>query len=868
MQSVEDVITAFESSQKQSTPACQTRINLPQFDILESITANLNCGVALLDANLTYLFIGYAVYEMTGLTPDDIRPGATLQDMQALLTQKSQTPAGTINSSSFVTTPGTTMEPSEAVQVIKLSPDRHLRLTLKTLPNGRILSQFEDVTELAAKDAILEKSLSLGNAGIWTYDFETTAYHFSKTISDLFSGKETERLKKHGILGLVHPQDHERYRMALRNISRTGDRFRITTRRTRQPQMWVETTAQLLRNRQGIPISIRAFDRDVTKDLMREKALEAAKDEAIAATSAKSDFLAGMSHEIRTPMNGVLGMAELLAETELTEKQREYLNVINNSSHSLLTIINDILDFSKIEAGAMKLDPTPFNLRNAIDDVMALLATKARTKGLELIVDYAPDLQRDFYGDVGRIRQVITNLIDNAIKFTDTGMIVLTVRTQIGADRQCALTVSVKDTGIGISKTKIEHIFEKFTQASNTTSRRYGGTGLGLTICRHILELMQGRIRVESRPGHGAEFIFDVKLPLRNQAQDLSAAPCRLPKLKALLVDDVDINLKVLTERLSLWEVDTAQAGNAEDAMALLIGAMDDDKPFDVVITDNIMPNTSGLELAALIKSSSIIPSTPIIMMSSCDASASADEMRAVGISSFLIKPVREKRLFDTLQRTMATVHKTKPKETAAQQSHASKQQDDFDLSASVQATLDDITNVLADASLASASKAQIQPPTEQLTAANPEKAPIAEEPAQKARKSVLVAEDFPLNRDVVRLMLADSLYDLHFAANGKIAFEMYTATPTDFDLILMDISMPVMDGFEASELIKSHQATNNLPEIPIIALTGHALKNDREKCLYTGMDDYLTKPIKQDLLIQTLKKWSEGPSECLSETG
>ncbi len=852
--SVDDAISALESlvptlSATGTGPAIASKSA-----ILEAVTANLSTGVALLDENLTYLFIGRAIYEFTGLTPDDIGPGDKLSDMHALLVKRRLLSADFIKSGANANTPEKLRAAvdGKAISVTKTGNGKYVRLTRKILSNGWVLSETEDVTELAGKDEILEKALSLGDAGVWTYDFETAAYSFSTTISDKFTDEEAVTLKKHGILAIVYPEDHERYRMALRNISRTNDRFKITTRRGRDPRIWVETSAQLLRKADGTPGMIRAFDRNVTKELRREKALEAAKDKAIAATSAKSEFLANMSHEIRTPMNGVLGMAELLADTELTQKQRDYLQVINSSSHSLLTIINDILDFSKIEAGAMELDPTPFNLRGAIDDVMALLATKARKKGLELIVDYAANMKSGFVGDAGRIRQIITNLVGNAIKFTETGTVILTVEVKPGAEGRSDISICVEDTGIGISESKFDNIFNKFTQADGSTTRRYGGTGLGLTISRHILALMGSDICVRSTPGRGSKFSFDISLPDSVKTETAREAAPALPNLKALIVDDIDVNLKILSARLSLWGAKHEKAKSADEALDLLAKAQTQGEPYDLIITDNMMPDTSGLQLAKTVKASAHIPDLPIIMMSSCDATMSAAQMKAIGISSYLIKPVREQRLLETLKKTVAAARhaaKPDPANPAAR-----------NVSADMQVTLDEIERTLADIPPArrgnSRADALTPPAPDAAKKSNPVSTPS--DAAKPERRTVLVAEDFPLNQDVVRLMLVDSRFDLHFADNGRIAVDKYMAAPTDYDVILMDVSMPVMDGFEASELIKAHQAANNLPEIPIIALTGHALKNDREKCLDTGMDDYLTKPIKQNLLTQTLEKWCE----------
>jgi len=697
--SVDDAISALESRVPTLAATGTGPAIASKSDILEAVTANLSTGVALLDETLTYLFIGRAVYEFTGLTPDDIGPGDKLSDMHALLVKKRLLSADFIKSGANANTPEKLRAAvdGKAVSVTKTGNGKYVRLTRKILSNGWVLSETEDVTELAGKDEILEKALSLGDAGVWTYDFETAAYSFSTTISDKFTDEEAVTLKKHGILAIVHPEDHERYRMALRNISRTNDRFKITTRRGRDPQMWVETSAQLLRKADGTPGMIRAFDRNVTKELRREKALEAAKDKAIAATSAKSEFLANMSHEIRTPMNGVLGMAELLADTELTQKQRDYLQVINSSSHSLLTIINDILDFSKIEAGAMELDPTPFNLRGAIDDVMALLATKARKKGLELIVDYAANMKSGFVGDAGRIRQIITNLVGNAIKFTETGTVIVTVQVKPGAEGQSDISVCVEDTGIGISESKFDNIFNKFTQADGSTTRRYGGTGLGLTISRHILALMGSDICVRSTPGRGSKFSFDISLPDGLKTETVKEADPALTNLKALIVDDIDVNLKVLSARLSLWGIKHEKAESAGRALDLLTKAQAQGEPYNLIITDNMMPDTSGLQLAKMIKTSAQIPDLPIIMMSSCDATMSAAQMKAIGISSFLIKPVREQRLLETLRKTAAAaLPVAKPAEQpAAKPDPASPAV--HNMSAEMQATLDEIEKTLAD---------------------------------------------------------------------------------------------------------------------------------------------------------------------------
>ncbi len=858
-QSVEDVIAVLEGAGSTPLERALSHPNVSDSEILRLITQNLTPGVALLDENLTYLYISDSVYEQTGFTKDQIGPGDTLERMQQLMIASGMLPENfaieSEQSARFISEPEV-YNPNFGVT--QLGNGRYIRLTRKTLPNGWILSQAEDVTDLAQKDEILEKALALGQSGYWLFDFETGTYSMSRSLSDTFTTEEMSRLQSQGILTLVHPEDQPRFRTALRNISRTNDRFRITTRAHRDTPVWAETTAHLIRNPDGTPDKIRAFVRDVTGELRREKALEKAKDKAVAATGAKSEFLANMSHEIRTPMNGVLGMAELLAETDLTQKQRDYLKVINSSSHSLLTIINDILDFSKIEAGAMALDPMPFDLRDAVDDVMALLASKAREDGLELIVDYSAKLPRKFIGDVGRIRQIITNLVGNAIKFTPEGMIVLTVRTKLKDNGLCAITLDVKDTGIGIAPDKINDIFKKFTQADGSTTRHYGGTGLGLTICRHILSLMGGEMRAVSEPGEGSVFTIDVDLPVDSSAVIETSVGNDLAGLKVLIVDDIEVNRTVLKDRLTLWGIEGESWADASGALTRLTQEAARGKPFDMVISDNMMPDMSGTDFAKMISAVDSLAGTPVIILSSCDAQLPTKDLLAIGVKSFLTKPVREARLYETLQKTAASGHHRKilPKVQDYQPVAATSEK----MSGAAQTTLDEIREVLSQVSeYRPASEPAQSPVPERAVPATPAQHAVAPEtPAQTAPAisyDILVAEDFPLNRDVVRLMLADSQYNPHFANNGKIAVEMYREAPEKYKAILMDVSMPVMDGFEASEIIKADQSRGSTAT-PIIALTGHALKDDREKCLDTGMDDYLTKPVKQNMLIETLDKW------------
>ena len=418
---------------------------------------------------------------------------------------------------------------------------------------------------------------------------------------------------------------------------------------------------------------------------------------------------------------------------------------------------------------------------------------------------------RDFFvGDAGRLRQIIMNLIGNSIKFTDHGHILINVAVKRYTENRAALKIEVTDTGIGIEPEKLAHIFEKFTQADNSTTRVYGGTGLGLSISKRIIELMGGNLKVRSVFGSGSTFSFVVPLPIDNTIEREPKDTTCLKGLRALIVDDIDINRNILTERLKAWQMSSVEAKDSIDAMAALKHARDDNNPFDVILLDFQMPGMNGHELAQMLTNSQATKRVPIIMLSSCDQTISTPDLQTIGIDRFLMKPVRESLLYDNL----------------------------IGLMASCQVGLPVVQN------------AHIQ-------SAEPISCPLPDVVMSKV--PILVAEDFPLNQDVVRLMLEESDYEPVFANNGKEAVDMFQANPNTYAAILMDISMPVMDGYEASERIHAFQAMNGVQLIPIIALTGHALKHDREKCLGASMDDYLTKPVKRENLLRALDQWTKG---------
>ena len=779
------------------------------FNILDEA---LDIGISVMDKDLNYLYVNKFAAQTMHLTTENFTIGDSLTKVHGLMIENDVIDPEILNQKKL-SSDDTLVRHKEGSKLFKnLTPLKDgsiQRLTRKTTKNQLTISINHDVTQLVQKEDMLQKSLELGSSGYWIYNFKQKKIELSASISSIMSKAEVDSIYAKGILSIIHKDDRHIFKNALTHMSKSADNIDFTYRNMAGDK-WYRTTGNSERGANGKLVRLRAFVKDVTEETVQAMELEKAKDEAVAASIAKSEFLANMSHEIRTPMNGVLGMAELLADTDIDDRQREFIKVINQSSNALLTIINDILDFSKIEAGAFELDPTPFNLRDSLDDVASLLKVKVQEKGLELIIDYPPDMEQFFVGDAGRLRQIIMNLVGNSIKFTDHGHILINVAVKRYTENRAALKIEVTDTGIGIEPEKLAHIFEKFTQADNSTTRVYGGTGLGLSISKRIIELMGGNLKVRSVFGSGSTFSFVVPLPIDNTIERQPKDTTCLKGLRALVVDDIDINRNILTERLKAWQMSSVEAKDSIDAMAALKHARDENNPFDVILLDFQMPGMNGHELAKMLTNSQATKRVPIIMLSSCDQTISTPDLQTIGIDRFLMKPVRESLLYDNM----------------------------IGLMASCQVSLPVVQN------------AHIQS-TEPISCPLPD--------VVMSKVPILVAEDFPLNQDVVRLMLEESDYDPVFANNGKEAVDMFQANPDTYAAILMDISMPVMDGYEASERIHAFQAMNGVPLVPIIALTGHALKHDREKCLGASMDDYLTKPVKRENLLRVLDQWTKG---------
>jgi PAS domain S-box-containing protein len=576
--------------------------------------------------------------------------------------------------------------------------------------------------------------------------------------------------------------------------------------------IWLLTTKVPLCDKNGQITGIAGIGRDITHIKNTQEEMQKAREAAEAASRAKSEFLANMSHEIRTPLNGVMGMTELALGTELTPEQREYLETVKTSGDSLLTVINDILDFSKIEAGKVDLEVLDFSLRDWLESTLKTMALRADEKGLELLCEIAPEVPEMVRGDSSRMRQIAVNLVGNAIKFTESGEVVVKVQVDNKEGKEYVLGFTVADTGIGIPKQKLDMIFDPFSQADSSTTRKYGGTGLGLTISARLVGMMGGRIWVESEEGRGSQFHFTVKVSTTDAKEvkiGTTAAPEILRDVKVLVVDDNATNRRILEGMLLRWQMKPFSVNGGNAALAELTTARDAGQPYELVLTDMNMPDMDGFELVEEIRHRPELCTATIMMLTSSGHRGDAARCQELGVAAYLLKPIRQSELREAIARVLGA----RPQDGA----------------------IPLITRFS-----------------------------LRDEREPGTSLKVLLAEDNAVNQRLAVRLLEKRGHRVTVAETGVEA--MRALEKESFDMVFMDVQMPEMDGLEATAAIRAKEVVSGGHQ-QVVALTAHAMKGDREKCLATGMDDYLSKPIRPVELDQVLERFIAARAAGLKES-
>ncbi len=675
-----------------------------------------------------------------------------------------------------------------------------------------------DITEIKRIHEVLRESeerlsfsLKSAGAGTWSWDitndlmmWDSYMYYLYGLKPGAFTGNFLTTLN------LVYPDDKEKVEQAITQSLELGKEFDCEFR-IRYPDgsiHYLASKGKVHLDDADVPTYMSGVCWDITARKKSEADLRAAKEQAEslakqadAANRAKSAFLAAMSHEIRTPLNGVIGMTGLLLDTQLSSEQREYIDTIRVSGESLLAVINDILDFSKIESGHMELENMDFSIHALIDDVIEIIAAAIHKKGIAVGAYIEPDVPEWFTGDAGRMRQVLNNFLSNAAKFTEKGEISVRVKLLQKQDMKTILQFEVTDTGIGITPEIRAKLFKPFSQGDISTSRKYGGTGLGLAISKRLVEIMGGYLDVESSPGRGTKFWCTVQLvecvtpviPTSRLSYDF---PKELENARILCVDDNAINREIIKHQIDAWNMHCDIAVNAAEGLSMLKKAATEKKLYEIAIVDYIMPGMNGFEMIQIMRQLKEIANTSVIILSSLGATFNVAELDELGVSVSLAKPLRKSKLYDSL---VNVIKKSRGVDGQISEQHAT-------------------------------------------------------EMCERKKAKILLAEDNAINLQVALRMLDKLGYRADMAGNGLEVLEAIKKIP--YDLILMDCQMPKMDGYTCTEEIRKLEKAQGKKPIIIIAMTAHALKGDREKCLAAGMNGYMSKPIDLRILGNTLEEW------------
>ncbi len=645
--------------------------------------------------------------------------------------------------------------------------------------------------ELAYERFLLNTLLQYSTDFIYFKDAESRFIRISHSLSKYFNLRDSSQAIGMSDLDIFGDENARQYLADEQEVMRSGRPVVNKEEEQISPagdKRWLLTSKMCLRNASGDVVGTFGISRDITLRKQAEETLRLAKEAAEAANRAKSDFLANMSHEIRTPMNAIIGMTELLLDTEMSPSQRDYVRMVLQSGESLLSILNDILDFAKIEAGKLVLQASVFDLQETLGDTMKSLAFRAHSRKLELLTHFDINVPRRLVGDAGRLRQVVINLVGNAIKFTEIGEVQLRVGYDPQPEGRLMLTIAVSDTGIGIAPAKQATIFEAFEQADTSMTRRYGGTGLGLAICSQLVTLMEGKIWVESEVGKGSTFYLRIPVQVADE-QEIPQGTPQFDGVRVLVVDDNATHREILQELLADWRFKVSVADSAEHAWQSLVEAAESGERFELVLADAGMPGRDGFSLASRIREQDKLSTVVIMMLSSGDRSGEIARCESLGVKSYVLKPVKPSELEDALAMALGAL-----------------------------------------------------PQAESL-----------EEPAsgEKSRPlRILLAEDSPVNQKLAIFLLENEGHTVTVANDGKEAVAALESHP--FDLVLMDVQMPEMDGFEAVAIIRAQERSLGT-HTPIIAMTAHAMKGDRERCLEAGMDDYVPKPVRAHELFETI---------------